>query len=70
MTVSGGHVYVLCFSDEGPDTGPHPVTRDELREAFRSDRGWEIADIESERIHTRFHGDAGAPGWLATITRL
>ena len=34
VTVHGGTLYVLCFSDEGPDTGPHPVGQDELRAAF------------------------------------
>jgi SAM-dependent methyltransferase len=70
VTEPGGTVYVLCFSDEGPDTGPHPVTQDELRAAFDSSDGWDVAAIERERIHTRFHGDDGAPGWLATIRRM
>ena len=26
VTEPGGTLYVLCFSDEGPDTGPHPVS--------------------------------------------
>ena len=26
VTEHGGTLYVLCFSDDGPDTGPHPVT--------------------------------------------
>jgi SAM-dependent methyltransferase len=30
----GGTLYVLCFSDAGPDTGPHPVSQEELRAAF------------------------------------
>jgi SAM-dependent methyltransferase len=25
---------VLCFSDQGPDTGPHPIIEEELRAAF------------------------------------
>ena len=25
-THQNGTVYVLCFSDDGPDTGPHPVS--------------------------------------------
>jgi SAM-dependent methyltransferase len=28
VTERGGTVFVLCFSDEDPDTGPHPVTQD------------------------------------------
>lgn len=64
----GGTLYVLCFS-EGPDTGPHPVTQEELRAAFQSDNGWNITAIERDRIHTRFHDD-GAPAWFATIKRI
>lgn len=68
VTEPGGTAYVLCFSDEGPDTGPHPVSRDDLRTAFGT--GWEIATIEPERVLTRFHGDNGAPAWLATVDRV
>ncbi|MEA2570653.1 MAG: hypothetical protein QOI24_2654 [Acidobacteriota bacterium] len=64
-SVTEGTLYILCFSDEGPDTGPHPVSQQELRAAFS---GWNVA-IERERIQTRFHGDDGAPAWLATIKR-
>jgi hypothetical protein len=62
-------LYLLCFSDEGPDTGPHPVGRDELRAAFGPGSGWSVAAIEADRVRTRLHGDAGAPAWLASITR-
>ncbi|WP_040700170.1 class I SAM-dependent methyltransferase [Nocardia vinacea] len=68
-TVPGGTLYVLCFSDEGPDTGPHPVTRDELAAAFNPDTGWNIAAIDPDRLETRFH-DNGAPAWFATINRV
>jgi hypothetical protein len=68
VTEHDGTLYVLCFSDEGPDTGPHPVGAEELRAAFNPGTGWEIAAIESERVQTRFH-DHGAPAWLATIRR-
>jgi SAM-dependent methyltransferase len=64
-TQPGGTVYVLCFSDEGADLGPHPVSQAELRAAF--DR-WDVASIERARLKTRFH-DHGAPAWLATIRR-
>jgi SAM-dependent methyltransferase len=62
----GGSLYVLCFSDEGSDTGPHPVRRDELRAAFDPSEGWNVVAIETDRIQSRFH-DHGAPAWLATI---
>jgi SAM-dependent methyltransferase len=68
-TVTGhrGTLYVLCFSDEGPDTGPHPVSEAELRAAFGA--GWSVTAIERDRVQTRFHDDHGAPAWLATIAR-
>jgi ubiquinone/menaquinone biosynthesis C-methylase UbiE len=69
VTGRGATLYVLCFSDIGSDTGPHPVAQDELRAAFRQSNGWRIAGIEPDRILTRYHDD-GAPAWLGTITRL
>jgi ubiquinone/menaquinone biosynthesis C-methylase UbiE len=69
VTEHGGTLYVLCFSDEGPDTGPHPVSQEELRTAFNPGSRWNVAAIEPERIETRFH-DHGAPAWLATIKRI
>jgi SAM-dependent methyltransferase len=69
VTEHGGTLYVLCFSDDGPDTGPHPVGRDELRAAFNPRDGWDVAAVEPDRIQTRFHDD-GAPAWLATIRRI
>jgi SAM-dependent methyltransferase len=69
VTERGGTLYVLCFSDDGPDTGPHPVSRAALRAAFNPDNGWNIAAIEPNRLETRFH-DNGAPAWLATIKRI
>ena len=70
VTEPDGTLYVLCFSDNGPDTGPHPVSQDELRAAFDPTNGWSIATIKSDRILTRFHDDDGAPAWLATIQRI
>jgi SAM-dependent methyltransferase len=69
VTEHDGTLYVLCFSDDGPDTGPHPVGQDELRAAFDPSNGWNVAAVAPDRIQTRFH-DAGAPAWLATITRI
>jgi ubiquinone/menaquinone biosynthesis C-methylase UbiE len=68
VTEHGGTVYVLCFSDDGPDTGPHPVSHEQLRAAFNPRTGWHVAAIEPDRIQTRYHKD-GAPAWFATITR-
>jgi SAM-dependent methyltransferase len=69
VTEHGGTLYVLCFSDDGPDTGPHPVTQEDLRAAFDPSRGWAVTSIEPDRIHTSYH-DNGAPAWFATITRI
>jgi SAM-dependent methyltransferase/GNAT superfamily N-acetyltransferase len=62
----GGTLFVLCFSNEGSDVGPHPVSREELTAAFDPGGGWRIAAIVPERVQTRF---GGAPAWLATIKR-
>jgi SAM-dependent methyltransferase len=70
VTQRDGTLYVLCFSDEGPDTGPHPVSREELAAAFKPANGWSVAAIEPERVQTRFHDEHGAPAWLARIKRI
>lgn len=64
-----GTLYVLCFSNEGPDAGPHPVSQEDLRMAFAPSSGWTITSIVPERVRTAFHNETGAPAWLATITR-
>jgi ubiquinone/menaquinone biosynthesis C-methylase UbiE len=69
VTEQGGTVYVLCFSDAGPDTGPHPVSQEELRAAINRSDGWSVEAIEPNRIQTRHHAE-GAPAWLATIKRI
>jgi SAM-dependent methyltransferase len=69
VTEPGGTLYLLCFSDEGPDPGPHPVGREELRAAFARGTGWHLAAVEPDRVRTRFHDVDGAPAWLARITR-
>jgi SAM-dependent methyltransferase len=68
VTERDGTLYVLCFSDDGPDTGPHPVSEVELRASFSPDSGWDVTAVEPARVQTRFHDD-GAPAWLATIRR-
>jgi SAM-dependent methyltransferase len=69
VTKHNGTLYVLCFRDEGPDTGPHPIRMEELKAAFHSSNGWDAVNIGRERIQTRFH-ENGAPAWLATIKRI
>ena len=57
----GAHLYVLCFSDVGPDAcGPHPVGEEELRAAFERSSGWSVASVSPERLQTRFDAK-GAP---------
>jgi SAM-dependent methyltransferase len=69
VTEHHGTLFVLCFSNEGPDQGPHPISQEELRAAFNPSNGWDVTAIESDRLQTRFH-DAGAPAWFATIKRI
>jgi SAM-dependent methyltransferase len=68
VTERDATLYVLCFSDDGPGTGPHPVTADDLRVAFRPGTGWDVTALEPDRIHTTYHDD-GAPAWFATVKR-
>jgi SAM-dependent methyltransferase len=69
VTEPNGCLYVFCFSDQRPDTGPHPVSQQELMAAFGPEIGWDITTIQPDRLQTRYH-DNGAPAWLATIKRL
>ena len=84
VTEHDGTLYVLCFSpphhaktartgdpgsDDGPETGPHPIRQEELKAAFNPSNGWNVSAIEPDRIQTRFH-DHGAPAWFATIKRI
>src|SRR5258705_134577 len=46
-------LYLLCFSDEGHNTGPHPVSQHGLRAAFHPSTEWNIATIEADLVHTR-----------------
>lgn len=69
VTEHAGTVYLLCFSDDGPDRGPHPIGQEDLKAAFSANNGWAVSAIEPARIETRFHKE-GVPAWLATIKRL
>ena len=68
----GGHVIILCFSDEEPPgQGPRRITQQEIRDAFQN--GWKLEAIEPARFATSDHPEtktftAGGPkAWLATI---
>jgi len=69
VTEHNGTLYVLCFSDIGPDIGPHPISQEELRAPFNPSNGWNVAAIKPDRLQTRFH-ENGAPAWFATIKRI
>jgi SAM-dependent methyltransferase len=70
VTGRGGHLYMLCFSDVGPDTGgPHRISQEELRAAFKPSSGWSVATVSPDRVRTRFDAQ-GAPAWLATMERI
>ena len=70
VTGRGGDLYMLCFSDVGPDpAGPHPVAQEELKAAFDHSGGWSVASVSPDRLQTRFHAQ-GAAAWLARIERI
>jgi SAM-dependent methyltransferase len=69
VTSRGANLYVLCFSDVGPGTGPHPISQEELRAAFKRSGGWSVASVSPDRMETRFDAH-GAPAWLAKIERI
>jgi SAM-dependent methyltransferase len=68
VTKANGTLFVLCFGDQGPELGPHPVAQEDLHAAFNERAGWRVIEIEPERIETRFH-ENGASAWLATVKR-
>jgi hypothetical protein len=66
----GGNLHVLCFSDVGPDPcGPHPVSQEELRAAFKCSHDWGVAAVNPARIQTTFKAQ-DMPAWLAKIERI
>ncbi len=69
VTEQGGTLYVLCFSDNGPEIGPHPISQEMLRAIFTPTTGWKIATIEPDRLQTSYH-DNGVSAWFATIKRI
>ncbi len=72
VTERDATLYVLCFSDAVPGTGPHPVSEEVLRTAFGPRSGWKVAAVEPDRIETSYDDDGGGgtPAWLATIERI
>jgi SAM-dependent methyltransferase len=70
VTGPRGTLYVLAFSDQGENAGPHPVRKTDFDDAFKAQSGWRVLSVEADRVMTRFHGEDGAPAWFATIERM
>jgi SAM-dependent methyltransferase len=69
VTKHDGTLYVLCFSDDAPAIGPHPIRQEELRASFSQRLGWNVERVERATIQTTFI-EQGVPAWFATVTRL
>jgi SAM-dependent methyltransferase len=69
VTRTGATLYLLCFSDDAPAIGPHPVRQDELRASFDHRSGWDVLSVEPSQIQTTFI-ESGVPAWFATVRRL
>jgi SAM-dependent methyltransferase len=69
VTERDATVHVMCFCDLGPGTGPHPVSQEELKSAFRRADGWNITSIGRDTLETEPAVYSG-PAWVATIERL
>lgn len=64
---SGGHYYLLCFSDRQPgDWGPRRITEREIRESFIP--LWQIESIEPAVIDITIDPN-GAQAWLVKMAR-
>lgn len=70
VTSPGATLYLLCFSDVDPEnSGPHPVSHEELTAPFTRAAGWSIASVGQEQLLARFARD-GVPAWLAKVERV
>ena len=70
VTDPRGTLYVLGFSNEGENTGPHPLRKTDFADAFDAASGWNVISVEADRVMTRYHDENGAPAWFATIRRI
>jgi cyclopropane fatty-acyl-phospholipid synthase-like methyltransferase len=67
VTLPGGTLHLLCFSDREPDWGgPHRISQAQLQSTFA--QGWRITSIEPSSFVTATSGGT-ADAWLATIVR-
>jgi cyclopropane fatty-acyl-phospholipid synthase-like methyltransferase len=65
---TGGHYYMLCFSDRQPgDWGPRRIAQLEITNSFS--HGWRIDSIEAAKIDVNISPD-GVLAWRAAITRI
>ncbi len=64
VTQHDGTLYVLCFSDDGPDTGSHPIRQEELRAAFNPSNGWNVAAKNRTGFRRDTTSTAHRPGWI------
>jgi cyclopropane fatty-acyl-phospholipid synthase-like methyltransferase len=63
----GGHLFILCFSDQQPgDWGPRRVSSAEIEASFGD--GWSIESIEASRLEITIDPE-GARAWLVDIAR-
>jgi SAM-dependent methyltransferase len=69
VTDHDGTLYLLAFSVEGPEVGPHPISRADLEAPFNVGSGWNIVAIGRDHVHTRIH-DRPVSAWFATIKRI
>jgi cyclopropane fatty-acyl-phospholipid synthase-like methyltransferase len=70
----GGHVFLLCFSDEEPGTeGPRRVSKKELHDAFAE--RWRVESIQPARVEVRpdfteiTFSEGGPKAWFMLATR-
>jgi len=70
---TGGHYYMLCFSDRQPGTfGPRRVSKAEIEDAFGPPK-WHIEAIDAATMDTRTmdtNMDDIVQSWRAIITRM
>ena len=66
---AGGHVYLMCFSENEPgDMGPRRVRQEELRAAFAD--GWSFDSITADAFDVSGFFDGNkTQAWLAVIRR-
>jgi SAM-dependent methyltransferase len=65
---TGGHYYMLCFSDRQPGTlGPRRVSRAEIEDAFGLPE-WRTEAIDAVTMDTNM--DDTVQAWRASITRM